>query len=111
MRCDRETYGQVLTAHHPHSRSVHTAPRLTAALLAARAERDGQAVADRQSLIDRNLARIKAEYDEYKAGRATGPPVVDLLVVSGGADWGAFGAGFLKGWDEVPDGAIRRPHF
>ena len=85
--------------------------RPRAALATARAERDDQAMAERRSLIDRNLARIKAEYDEYAAGRAPGPPVVDLLVISGGADWGAFGAGILKGWGKLPDGPMRRPEF
>jgi hypothetical protein len=28
--------------------------------------------------------------------------VIDILVISGGGDWGAFGAGFLKGWQKVP---------
>ena len=23
---------------------------------------------------------------------------MDILIISGGGDWGAFGAGFLKGW-------------
>jgi predicted acylesterase/phospholipase RssA len=37
-------------------------------------------------------------------------PTVDLLVISGGGDWGAFGAGVLKGWGRVRgDGA--RPQF
>src|SRR5687767_12425740 len=85
--------------------------RPRAALVTARAERDDQAMAERRSLIDRNLARIKAEYDDYTAGRAPAPPVVDLLVISGGADWGAFGAGILKGWGKVPDAAMRRPEF
>jgi patatin-like phospholipase len=85
--------------------------RPRAVLAAARAERDDEAVAERRSVIDRNLARIKAEYDEYTAGRAPAPPVVDLLVISGGADWGAFGAGILKGWGKVPAGPMRRPEF
>ena len=28
-------------------------------------------------------------------------PVIDILIISGGGDWGAFGAGFLKGWKSV----------
>src|SRR5262249_10099791 len=30
------------------------------------------------------------------------PPVFDILVISGGGDWGAFGAGVLKGGQKVP---------
>jgi hypothetical protein len=35
---------------------------------------------------------------------------VDLLVISGGGDWGAFGAGVLKGWGRVK-GDMARPEF
>ena len=28
--------------------------------------------------------------------------MIDILIISGGGDWGAFGAGFLKGWQKVP---------
>ena len=59
----------------------------------------------------RNLKRVKAEHDDFAAGRAASPPVVDVLIVSGGGDWGAFGAGFLKGWGTVPPGAMARPVF
>lgn len=45
--------------------------------------------------------RIKAEHDRYAAGAQRQPPVIDILVISGGGDWGAFGAGFLKGWHKV----------
>ena len=34
----------------------------------------------------------------------------DLLVISGGGDWGAFGAGFLKGWSSV-QGPLAKPKF
>ena len=36
---------------------------------------------------------------------------VDVLVLSGGGDFGAFGAGFLQGWGQAKDSAMRRPHF
>ena len=48
------------------------------------------------------LQRTKAQLDEYKAGHRPAPPVIDYLVISGGGDIGAFGAGFLKGWSTVP---------
>jgi hypothetical protein len=35
---------------------------------------------------------------------------LDILALSGGGDWGAFGAGFLVGWGEAP-GEWRRPTF
>jgi hypothetical protein len=48
------------------------------------------------------LQRNKAQLDEYKAGKRPNPPVIDYLIISGGGDVGAFGAGFLKGWSAVP---------
>ena len=36
---------------------------------------------------------------------------VDVLIISGGGDWGAFGTGFLLGWGEAPAAADRRPSF
>ena len=53
-------------------------------------------------LFSRLLERTKAEYDLYNAGGREQPPVVDILIISGGADWGAFGAGFLKAWQKFP---------
>ena len=35
---------------------------------------------------------------------------MDSLIISGGGDWGAFGAGVLKGWGRVT-GELARPHF
>jgi patatin-like phospholipase/acyl hydrolase len=36
--------------------------------------------------------------------------VYDILVLSGGGDWGAFGAGVLKGWARVR-GPLATPTF
>jgi hypothetical protein len=66
---------------------------------------------DSREIIGKLISREKIEYDEYKAGRLSAPPVIDVLVVSGGGDWGAFGAGFLKGWGRVPPGPMARPQF
>jgi predicted acylesterase/phospholipase RssA len=54
--------------------------------------------------------RIYAEYVEYAAGRAP-EPVLDVLALSGGGDYGAFGAGFLVGWGQCTDPARKRPSF
>ena len=35
---------------------------------------------------------------------------LDFLIISGGGDWGAFGAGVLKGWGRVK-GEMARPQF
>jgi predicted acylesterase/phospholipase RssA len=55
----------------------------------------------RQATLD-VMKRVKSEQDEHAAGRRPDPPVVDVLIISGGGDWGAFGAGFLKGWKRIP---------
>src|ERR1043165_2177976 len=58
------------------------------------------------------LKRTKDHLDAYKAGQRPNPPVIDYLVISGGGDIGAFGAGFLKGWASVPKtDPLARPRF
>jgi patatin-like phospholipase len=56
------------------------------------------------ALTERFLARIAAK------ARGGQPPTIDILIISGGGDWGAFGAGFLKGWARV-NGEMARPQF
>lgn len=53
------------------------------------------AVAETERL--RNLARLEAI-----ARGETGDDTLDILLLSGGADWGAFAAGYLNGWREIP---------
>jgi hypothetical protein len=57
------------------------------------------------------LKRAEAKYKAATAGgKATAQPTIDVLVISGGGDWGAFGAGVLKGWGRVR-GELARPQF
>lgn len=42
---------------------------------------------------------------------STLPPTYDILILSGGGDYGAFGAGFLKAWGQITDPAFARPEF
>jgi hypothetical protein len=80
-----------------------TRPPLTQQeLLKLRTTGDEQSVAAGRELVGRLLERVKAEYDQYNAGARKTPPVIDIAIISGGGDWGAFGAGFLKGWQKVP---------
>ncbi|MFN7019735.1 MAG: patatin-like phospholipase family protein [Phycisphaerales bacterium] len=58
---------------------------------------------------DTIMRRWEKEFDDHQAGRSTEPPHADMLVLSGGGDYGAFGAGFLQGWGKAPDGPLRRP--
>src|SRR6266404_5370810 len=64
-------------------------------LLKARTTADEESVAVGRKLLGRLIERTKADYDRYPAGRRKEPPVIDILIISGGGDWGAFGAGFL----------------
>ena len=77
-----------------------------------RTKGDEQAVTEGRRVLDRSLERAKAEYDRYTAGGRKAPPVIDILIISGGGDWGAFGAGFLKGWQKVPaQHPLAKPEF
>jgi hypothetical protein len=58
------------------------------------------------------LKRNKQHLDEYRAGKRPSAPTIDYLVISGGGDIGAFGAGVLKGWSKVPKtDPLARPRF
>jgi hypothetical protein len=85
-------------------------PRTQADLISERQAAEEQAEAIRRDAVLRVLTRTKAEYDAYAAGRVPAPPVVDILILSGGGDWGAFGAGVLKGWGQLA-GPMARPSF
>lgn len=80
-----------------------------AVLLQERQTLNDRLTAQNRQLMDQLVQRAKAEYDAFAAG--TKPiPAVDVLIISGGGDWGAFGAGYLKGWGQV-QGAMARPRF
>jgi hypothetical protein len=86
-------------------------PQTQGQLLQLRDAMDQHLVTDGREMFQRLLVRVKGQYDAYSAGRATAPPVIDILIISGGGDWGAFGAGFLKGWSRVPPGPMAKPAF
>jgi hypothetical protein len=77
-------------------------PHEQAYLLKLRDESDQRVLSNARQAIGKVLDRAKAQQDDYSAGRQPHPPVLDLLIISGGGDWGAFGAGFLKGWKRIP---------
>jgi predicted acylesterase/phospholipase RssA len=76
-----------------------------------RAASDRLIEAEIKRFVPRLVTRAKQEYDDYVLGLVSEPPVVDILVISGGGDWGAFSVGFLKGWGQVPDAHMTRPEF
>lgn len=47
----------------------------------------------------------------FQVGASAGgePPPSNFLILSGGGQWGAFGAGFLRGWSHKGTGAAARP--
>jgi hypothetical protein len=80
--------------------------RPPAELLAQRQAHDAQMAEQEHAFRQRNIGRLKARYDAQP-----GVPVVyDILLLSGGGDWGAFGAGVLKGWSRV-HGPLAMPVF
>lgn len=81
-------------------------------LLKLRGVAEERSAAEGHKRSVRLLERTKAKYDEYTAGDRKEPPVINILVISGGGDWGAFGAGFLKGWLKVPaQDPLAKPEF
>jgi predicted acylesterase/phospholipase RssA len=70
--------------------------------------------AERVAGAEKVIRRMRAEQLDYDAriaaGERTEPPVFDVLVLSGGGDYGAFGAGVLAGWGDVR-GELARPTF
>jgi predicted acylesterase/phospholipase RssA len=59
----------------------------------------------------RILRRLRSRLEDYEQGRVADPPVLEVLILSGGGDFGAFGAGFLRGWGEVTAPEWTRPQF
>lgn len=56
--------------------------------------------------VHRLMERTARRMDQ--AGQ--GEEIIDVLAISGGGDYGAFGTGFLVGWGSAP-GSFKRPDF
>jgi hypothetical protein len=86
-------------------------PVLQQELLKLRATADEESAAAGRNVLARSLERAKTHYDRSVA-EGKQRPVIDILIISGGGDWGAFGAGFLKGWLKVPaQHPLAKPEF
>jgi len=84
------------------------APRTMEDLMAARQADDLARANSARYLSEQLMQRAERK---AKAAKPGGPrPTIDMLVISGGGDWGAFGAGVLKGWGRVK-GEFARPQF
>ncbi len=80
-------------------------------LVAVRRADDLERAVELRRLMAKFLARAEAKaMAARKGGKGAAPVTIDLLVISGGGDWGAFGAGVLKGWGRVT-GESARPQF
>jgi patatin-like phospholipase len=80
-------------------------------LVAVRRADDLERAVELRRLMDKFLARAEAKANAGReSGKGAAPVTLDLLVISGGGDWGAFGAGVLKGWGRVT-GESARPQF
>jgi predicted acylesterase/phospholipase RssA len=79
-------------------------------LFAAREADDAARAAELDALQQKFLTYVEAKVKAGTKGAQRARPTIDLLVVSGGGDWGAFGAGVLKGWGKVK-GDLARPQF
>ncbi len=70
---------------------------------------------DAQAEIDRTDAagerRMEAEYRAAMEQQGAPRQSHDVLILSGGGAFGAFGAGFLEGWGTVSDPEFARPDF
>lgn len=53
--------------------------------------------------------RLDDEFD--RAQREGGSQAIDVLMLSSGGQYGAFGVGVLQGWGDVPAGPMARPEF
>jgi hypothetical protein len=84
---------------------------MRAELIARRTMLDQRAMQRDDEITENLLTRMKAKHDAHQAGERNEPPVLDILVISGGGDRGAFGAAFLQSWGEVDDPEWRRPEF
>lgn len=74
------------------------------------ASREAEVVlAQEQEWLNMAKARLLSEID--RAGAGAPAVTLDCLVLSGGGQHGAFGAGFLKGWGAVREPEASRPEF
>lgn len=84
-------------------------------LHAVRARYLEAARADTLAANEKILRRMHAEQSAYQraldSGERPEPPTFDVLILSGGGDRGAFGAGFLSAWAQVDDPDFAKPEF
>lgn len=80
-----------------------------AQLVQRRAEIAATVEAEHTLAMERLAQRLRRE--QLAAAADQPQPGLDVLILSGGGDYGAFAAGFLTGWARAPEGPWRRPSF
>lgn len=84
-------------------------PDFTDAQFKARiAAENDSALSSLQEAAASVVARLSRKVDHSDP---SAPPTMHFLAMSGGGDYGAFGAGFLVGWGSAPTPETRRPDF
>lgn len=94
--------------------ACRSAPRtMTEAGFAERVSaHEAQSLAQRNAIAERLLLRLEYRYAEQaEQGLAAEPFTYEVLMLSSGGQFGAFGVGVLQGWSEVEDPLFRRPEF
>lgn len=86
--------------------SEHRAVQSEQALLAQKAKEEKS----QQEVFAAAVERLVEAVAARSAGK-TEPATLNILAMSGGGDYGAFGAGFLVGWGESADASYHRPEF
>jgi len=89
-----------------------TLPRtMTDESLAAQVEiRERELEAEVEHAVDQICRRLKWKITQDALGDHH-EVTLDVLILSGGGEYGAFGAGFLRGWGRVGSGPLARPDF
>lgn len=73
---------------------------------------EAESLAQRDDIAERLLRRLEYRHAEQAdQGRADEPFTYEILMLSSGGQFGAFGVGVLQGWSEVEDPAFQRPEF
>lgn len=76
------------------------------------AAHEAQSLAQRDEIAERLLRRLEYRLAEQQSqGRSHEPFTYEVLMLSSGGQFGAFGVGVLQGWSEVQDPSFQRPEF
>ena len=91
-----------------------SAPRAMSdqAFTARVAAHEEKSLAQRDDIAERLLRRLEYRHAEQaELDRADEPFTYEILMLSSGGQFGAFGVGVLQGWSEVRDASLQRPEF